>query len=468
MSVKDILLQNEPEGVSLFRSKIAPLGLSEGATEKLVSMFIRAFSANSDTQFIWDFVKPLTKNEQFPYEELSEPTDPQSLLKQLVVVKLNGGLGTTMGCTVPKSVIHCAEGKTFFDFTIDQIREVNQQYNVDVPLVLMHSFYTDDLMKKHLEGIEGVRVLTFNQNKFPRIYEDTLEPVPSSASSPLSEWNPPGHGDVYHCLRDSGLLDQLLAEGKKYMFISNIDNLGAKVDIKILNKLIAENRSYAAETVLKTPDDWKGGMPVLYKGRVKLLETAQVPAGHMEDFTNVKIFDIFHSNNLWINLPTLKKALDEDTLLLDVILNRKKYNGRNIIQLEAAAGSAIQSFTDSIAVKVPRSRFLPVKSCNELLLMRSDLYVRTGPNFHLNSERTVEGLPSIKLSSHFCAVCDFERRFQCIPSIKDLEMLEIDGDVSFGEAVTLKGKVVIRVEQGKSLFVCNNTLENQKIEISKL
>lgn len=457
MSVRELLQTNEEGAIEKFKKEIEPLKLNPGARDKLISMFRAAFSPSvaQESEITWDYVKPLTANEQFPYENLPEPSNPADLLKELVVCKLNGGLGTTMGCTFPKSLIVCQNGQTFFDLTIEQIRDFNNKYHVDVPLVLMQSFYTDELMKPSIEKAQssGVRVLAYNQNKFPRIYEDTLEPVPKSADAPLSEWNPPGHGDVFHCLRDSGLLDKFLAEGKKFMFISNIDNLGARIDLKILNKVSTENRSYAAETVAKTPDDWKGGMPILYKGRVKLLETAQVPKGHMDDFCNVKIFDIFNSNNMWINLPKLKEALDKDTLVLDVIKNRKVYNGKNIFQLEAAAGSAIQSFPDSISVKVPRRRFLPVKSCNELLLMRSDLYRREGAEFLINPERGNTVLPSLKLSSFFTKVQDFEQRVPSPPSIVHLNKLVVDGDVTFGKNITLEGDVEFKCPEGEKWVV---------------
>jgi UTP--glucose-1-phosphate uridylyltransferase len=452
---------DEKAAIELLIKKCEPLCLSKGALDKLVSMFKSAFSKDSESEIVWDFVKPLTKNEQFLYEDLEEPKNPQELLKQLIVVKLNGGLGTTMGCTSPKSLINVTKDETFFDILLDQIKSLNEKYNADVPLVLMHSFYTDDLMKEHIKDTKGVRVLTFNQNKFPRIDAETLEPVPADKNAPLSEWNPPGHGDVFHCLRDSGLLDKLLAEGRKFMFISNIDNLGAIVDLKILNKVVTENRSYAAETVAKTPDDWKGGMPILYKGRVKLLETAQVPNGHMEDFKNVKIFDIFNSNNMWVNLVTLKEALDKDTLVLDVIKNRKVYNGRNVIQLEAAAGSVIQSFKDSISVKVPRYRFIPVKSCNELLMLRSDLYHHSkAGEFKVSDIRKIPTLPSVKLSPKFQHVADFEERVKAVPSLVHADSLEIQGDVTFGPNVVIEGKVVIKGHEDKTTVIENVTLKD--------
>lgn len=168
------------------------------------------------------------------------------------------------------------------------------------------------------------------------------------------------------------------------MMVSNVDNLGGVADLKLLNKMATEKRAFIAETVTKTKDDWKGGMPIMYKEKVKLLETAQVPAGHMDDFTNMNFLDYFNANNLWVNLEKLKESLDKDSLVLDVIKNKKAFEGKSVVQLEAACGSAIQSFPDAITVRVPRKRFLPVKSCNELLLMRGGVYEETDGEFHLS------------------------------------------------------------------------------------
>jgi UTP--glucose-1-phosphate uridylyltransferase len=391
---------------------------------------------------------------------LAAPADPVAFLNQIAVIKLNGALGTTMGCTFPKSLIVCQNGQIFFDLTLQQIRTVNTTYGVNVPLILMQSFYTEDLMKPSLADTKGVRVLTYNQNKFPRILEDTLEPVSQSPNGPLSEWNQSGHGDVFHCLRDSGLFDQRLAEGKRFIFISNIDNLGATIDLKVLNKLVAKDRAFIAETVPKTPDGWKGVMPILYKGGVKLLEVAQVPAGHLDDFKNVAIFDIFdifdifNANNKWVSLPKLKAALDSDTLVLDVIKNRKVLNGRSVIQLEAAAGSAIQSFPDSISVRMPRKRFLPVKACSDLFMMRSDLYARgPGADFEVSPAKGTGELPHFVLGPLYMKVQDLEARFPVPPSLLKLNSLEIVGDVTFGAGIVLEGSVAFKAPDGEKLVV---------------
>ena len=89
-------------------------------------------------------------------------------------------------------------------------------------------------------------------------------------------WYPPGHGDFYQSFFNSGLLDQYIRAGKKYCFISNIDNLGATVDLNILNMVINQNKEFVMEVTDKTRADVKGGTLIQYEGHLRLLEAAQV------------------------------------------------------------------------------------------------------------------------------------------------------------------------------------------------
>jgi UTP--glucose-1-phosphate uridylyltransferase len=453
MTTRELMESDPDAAVAQFTGHIKPLNLSASAQAKLISMFKAAFlpGAAERISLDWNLVQPLTDEEMIPYDSLSDPADPTPLLNQLIVVKLNGGLGTSMGCQFPKSLIVCQNGRTFFDIVVDQMKAFNAQYGANVPLVLMHSFSTDKAMWPVVTAVEGLEVVTFMQNRFPRIYEDTLEPVPKGSNSPNTMWNPPGHADVYQCLRDSGFLRSFLAQGKRYMMISNIDNLGARIDLKILNKVITENIPYACETTEKTPEEWKGGMPINYQGKKKLLETAQVPPEHMNDYIGIHYF---HANNLWVNLEALRAALTDNTLETDVIKNIKEFEGRKVVQLESACGSAIQAFPRAIAIKVPRRRFLPVKMCNELLLMRSDLYVgQPNAELLLNPKRVVGGLPAVKLDARFQTVAEFEARFPNPPSIANLVSLVVEGDVTFGSGVVLEGNVVIKAPEGQSFAI---------------
>ena len=101
------------------------------------------------------------------------------MLNQLVVVKLNGGLGTSMGCSGPKSVIVVRNDLTFLDLAVQQIEYLNKTYDADVPLLLMNSFYTDDETEKIIKKYAGfrVRILTFNQSTYPRFNKESLLPI---------------------------------------------------------------------------------------------------------------------------------------------------------------------------------------------------------------------------------------------------------------------------------------------------
>lgn len=125
-------------------------------------------------------------------------------------------------------------------------------------------------------------------------------------------WYPPGHGDFYQSFFNSGLIKDLVDQGRKFCFMSNIDNMGATVDLNILNLCLNENHEFVMEVTDKTRADVKGGTLIQYEGKLSLLEVAQVPKNHIEDFKSVKKFKIFNTNNLWISLPGIKKACDSN------------------------------------------------------------------------------------------------------------------------------------------------------------
>lgn len=134
---------------------------------------------------------------------------------------------------------------------------------------------------------------------------------------------PPGHGDVFASLYNTGLLDELLAAGKEYLFVSNIDNLGATVDTTILAHMIDSQSEFLMEVTDKTRADVKGGTLTNYDGKMRLLEIAQVPPAHVDDFKSIKKFKIFNTNNLWINLKAIKRVVEEKSMALEIIVNQK-------------------------------------------------------------------------------------------------------------------------------------------------
>jgi hypothetical protein len=122
----------------------------------------------------------------------------------------------------------------------------------------------------------------------------------------------------------------------------------------------------------------------------------------LEDFKSVRKFKIFNTNNLWLNLPALKRVMETEGLDLEIIINQKSLDdGQPVIQLETAAGAAIKHFKGAHGVNVPRSRFLPVKSCSDLLLIKSDIYSLEHGQLVINPSRMFENTPVIKLGDHF-------------------------------------------------------------------
>mgnify|MGYP001759582723 FL=1 len=418
----------------------------------------------------WEKIQPPAPEQVTPYASLPEASDP-SMLNKLAVLKLNGGLGTTMGCTGPKSVIEVREGMTFLDMSVRQIEHLNGTYNVNVPFILMNSFNTDDDTARVIQKYanHNVEILTFNQSRYPRINRDSLLPCPRSATSNKNLWYPPGHGDLFDAMNNSGLLDSLIAMGKEYVFVSNVDNLGAVVDLNIYQHMIDTQAEFISEVTDKTKADVKGGTLIDYEGTIRLLEIAQVPKEHVEDFKSVKKFKIFNTNNLWLNLKAIKRVVENDELDLEIIINHKALdNGEPVIQLETAVGAAIKHFRGAKGVNVPRSRFLPVKSCSDLLLITSDLYGLEHGKLVMNPARQFNQTPVVKLGDTFKKVASYQKRFKSIPKMMELDTLTVLGDVSFGRNVVLKGTVIIVANEGNKIEIPDGSVLENKLVTGNL
>jgi UTP--glucose-1-phosphate uridylyltransferase len=384
-------------------------------------------------------------------DDLPEP-DPGAL-ERAVVLKLNGGLGTSMGMTKAKSMLEVKAGHTFLDVIVRQVLHLRERHRAPIPLVFMNSFATRDDTLAALErypelAAEGVP-LDFVQGKVPKLLADTLEPVTWDADHSL-EWAPPGHGDVYTSLATSGMLDTLLERGHEYLFLSNSDNLGAALEPRILTWFAREEVPFAAEVVDRTEADRKGGhlAPRRDDGGLVLRESAQVPDEDQDAFQDTERHRFFNANSIWINLQALKRTLDErdGVLGLPMIVNRKTVdpNDRSsaeVVQLETAMGAAIGVFEGAAAVHVPRARFVPVKTTNHLLVVRSDAY-ELADDWTLRLASGRDTAPIVELSDEFKLLGEFESRFpHGPPSLAEAERLEVEGDVRFGRDVRVRGRV---------------------------
>ncbi len=385
-------------------------------------------------------------------DELPGPAPGQAreVLGRLVIVKLDGGLGTSMGLSGPKSLLEVKPGASFLDVIARQVLALRERHGARLPLVLMNSAATrgpalDALRRYGGLGAPGVP-LDFLQGREPTIRADDLQPVQWPAGPEL-EWCPPGHGDIYTALAASGTLDALLRTGLRYAFVSNSDNLGALADVRIAAWLAAGQVPFALEAVRGTSADRKGGHLARYQGRVVLRETAQVPDGDTS-FTDVERWRWYNTNNIWIDLRALQdlQAADPAAPALPLIVNRETVDPRDpastpVIQLESAMGAAIGSIPGARAIHVPRSRFAPVKTTDDLLVVRSDAYELTTDG---QMRPSFDGPgPVVTLDKDFYKLLpDFEQRFPAgAPSLRRCRRFEVEGDVTFGASVMAVGDV---------------------------
>ncbi len=430
-----------------------------------------------DGKVPWDEILPLQNEDLVNVDRLPDETIHPEGIQRLVVIKLNGGLGTSMGLEHSKSIIPVHDSLNFLQILAMQIRYLRTHFRAGIPLLFMNSFRTreDTLSSPGIARINGESQdipVDFLQNRIPRIEANTLLPVGDGKSS--DHWCPPGHGDIYLALQITGILDKLLSMGYTTAFISNADNLAATVDGRILSYFHRQHLDFAMEITPKTEADTKGGVLIRRKmddhhDRIELLEVAQVEDEHVKDFTDIQRFPYFNTNNLWIQLESLRDILlQKGGIPLNLIVNRKKLDGVDILQLETAMGGAISHFPSARGLVVTRDRFAPVKNCSDLLLRRSDVYrlnEKTG-----EFSRTVAREPSIKLDSSYSKLSGFESGFPVIPSLKEARSLEISGPVEFDRPMQVKGNVRIlngtsEVKKISELVNGSSTLQDQELVV---
>jgi UTP--glucose-1-phosphate uridylyltransferase len=376
-----------------------------------------------------------------------------------ILLKLNGGLGTGMGLARAKSLLMVKDGLTCLDII------ARQALHSGVPLLLMNSFSTREDTLAALQvypGLAGDLPLEFLQHKVPKLNTADLSPAVWPADPALT-WCPPGHGDLYTALVTSGMLDRLLAAGCHTAFVSNADNLGAVLDPAILGYFVAQGLPFMMEVADRTEADRKGGhLACRPDGQLLLRESAQCPSADADAFQDIRRHRYFNTNNLWLNLPALRRMLAErDGILgLPMIRNTKTLDPRDpasppVYQLETAMGAAIEVFPGAGALRIPKSRFAPIKKSNDLLDIRSDNYVLTGDyQVVANPDRRL-GRAVIDLDPRYYGFVD--QLATCfphgVPSLVKCERLTIRGDVRFGREVVLTGAVEMHHDGTRPLLV---------------
>jgi UTP--glucose-1-phosphate uridylyltransferase len=401
-------------------------------------------------------LEPVSRKDVVSFDELTDYVRAgEAMVANCVIIKLNGGLATSMGLHQPKSLLEIKPGKTFIDLIVEQNIKLRKNNKVQVPLLFMNSYSTREstigyIQKNYPQFSNESLPLDFMQSMVPRIDAENDGPV--ELNDPQAQWCPPGHGDIYNSLVVSGLLDKLLDAGKEIAFISNSDNIGATLDYGILGYMLEEEVPFLMEVAQRTQSDKKGGHLALgKKGQYLLREVAQCPKEDIDEFQDISKYRYFNTNNLWINLKALKSYYQQKKYLdMPLIVNKKQIadssRNYNVVQLETAMGSAITPLKGK-PVLIKRDRFMPVKHWSDLIALQSDAYeIDENFNLSLSKERALKSQVKIVWDNKIYAnEEEIKKRFDFnkLPSMVDLEKLEIIGDVTFAKDIILKGNVKV-------------------------
>ncbi|KGM09600.1 UTP--glucose-1-phosphate uridylyltransferase [Cellulomonas bogoriensis] len=435
------------DGLDLARTKMQEAGVAPTA----VDVFSRFYQmlVDGETGTIPEAqVAPL---EEVPHLREIDVADDVAgeAFAATVMIKLNGGLGTSMGMDRAKSLLAVRGEHTFLDVIARQVLAARAATGARLPLVLMNSFRTQEDTLRALAAypdlpVEGIP-LDFLQNREPKLRADDLTPVRWPADPGL-EWCPPGHGDLYTALLASGTLHALLERGFRYASVSNADNLGAAPDARVAGWFATTGAPFAAEVARRTPADRKGGHLVVRRadGRIVLRESAQVPAEDAGAAGDIDTHRFFNTNNLWLDLQALAAELEATggVLRLPLIRNDKTVDPSDpgstpVVQIESAMGAAIEVFEGATVLEVDRSRFLPVKTTNDLLVLRSDVY-RATEDHRLAAQVPA---PLVDLDpAHYKTIRAFDQRVRHTPSLVGATALRVRGDWTFEQDVRVEGE----------------------------
>ncbi len=443
-------------GLALARQKMAAAGVEPLAIDVFAHYF-RLLERGETGMIPEDTIEPLDMP-SLDDSEVSAEAGAQAL-RETAVIKLNGGLGTSMGMERAKSLLCVRRGLSFLDIIARQVLHLRSEHGAALPLIFMNSFRTSADTLAALTRYDDLAVdglpLEFLQNKEPKLLEKELTPV-SWSKDPSMEWCPPGHGDIYTAMTATGLIGKLIDAGYRQIFISNADNLGAVPDPKLAGWFAGSGSPFAIEAVRRTASDRKGGHFATRKrdGRIVLRETAQTLAADKAALGDLDRHKFMSTNNIWINLVALRDELDsrDGILGLPLIRNVKTVDpadprSPSVVQIESAMGAAIEIFRGAQTIEVGRERYVPVKTTNDLLVLRSDVY-DIGADFVLDQAADV--VPFVDLDGVYKLVGDFDKRFKSgAPSLRHAESLVVDGDWTFGENVKVVGAVKLTGERGR-------------------
>jgi UTP--glucose-1-phosphate uridylyltransferase len=455
-------------GLKLAQEKMAAAGVPQQAID-VFTYYYRQLEVGVSGFIPEDTIEPLVDPPMLSDVAVSDE-DAAAALQQTVIIKLNGGLGTSMGMDKAKSLLPVREDKTFLDIIVDQVQQARARYQIQLPLLFMNSFRTQQDTLAALAPYDDLAIagldLGFVQNQEPKLRADDLTPVEWPAD-PALEWCPPGHGDLYTAFATSGVLDRLLSLGYRYASVSNSDNLGAAPNATLAGWFAASGAPYAAEICRRTAADRKGGHLAIRKSDRQLIlrDTAQTPKDEMHFFTDEFRHPFFHCNNLWFDLQLLDRTLRErkGVLGLPLIKNEKTVDPADpsspkVIQIETAMGAAVEVFDGATAIGVGRDRFLPVKTTSDLLVLRSDAY-QLEPTGQLTA--VADPVPVVDLDDrYYKIITDFDQRFPAgAPSLRQARSVVVQGDWTFEAGVRLIGAVALQDRGDPQIIAAGSALD---------
>lgn len=286
---------------------------------------------------------------------------------EVAIAVLNGGMATRFGGVV-KGTVEAVDGKSFLEWKLEEARRVARAAGGEIPCAIMNSFATDAKTRAFLDGLQRrsenlPEPLFFNQFVSLRMNPDGSLFRENDGSVSLYG---PGHGDFPEALRQSGTLETLRRRGVRYLMLSNVDNLGARVDPVVVGTHLAGGRAMTVEVTAKEPDD-AGGAPALVDGRLMHVEGFRYPPGF--DQGSIRVFNC---NSFVFNL----EALDHDYPLTWFYV-QKTVEGRPAVQLERLVNE-LTSFIPASFLEVPRTgprgRFFPIKEPDDLVESRPTLH----------------------------------------------------------------------------------------------
>jgi UTP--glucose-1-phosphate uridylyltransferase len=307
-----------------------------------------------------DDVTALPSPDDAAYEDVRSAGLQALARSEVAQVVLAGGMATRFGGVV-KAVLTAVDGKSFLEAKLEQTAALERALDASVPVALMTSFATDATIRRHVEERGLGDPLVFHQ--FVSLRLEASGELFRDAEGHASLYAP-GHGDLFQAVRRSGTLTAMRERGVRVVTISNVDNLGARVDPVVVGAHLVGGRPLTCEVARKEGD--MGGAPVRVDGKLQLVEGPRFPPSFDQELAPV-----FNTNTALIDID----ALDEDYDLTWLYV-QKTVEGREAVQLERLyheVSALVPTQYLEVPRRGPRGRFLPIKTPADLERSEADL-----------------------------------------------------------------------------------------------